>query len=79
MVREGLEDYQRYKSDKFTNNQPIKIVKDGKIVQSLSQDVQVGDVLLIEEDEFFPADMVLLATSQDNASCLVRTSSLDGE
>ena len=31
------------------------------------------------EDEFFPADMVLLATSQENASCLVKTSSLDGE
>ena len=79
ILREGLEDYERYKSDKITNNQPVRIVKDGKVDLGLSQDIQVGDVILIQEDEFFPADMVLLASSQENASCLVKTSSLDGE
>ena len=39
MLREGLEDYQRYKSDKVTNNQSVKIVKDGKVIESLSKDI----------------------------------------
>ena len=63
MLREGLEDYQRYKSDKVTNNQPVQIIKDGKVIESLSKDIEVGDIILINEDEFFPADMVLLASS----------------
>ena len=32
VVREGLEDWQRYKSDKLTNEQQIRIVKQGKVV-----------------------------------------------
>ena len=63
MLREGLEDYQRYKSDKVTNNQPVKTVKDGKVLDGLSKDIEVGDILFIQEDEFFPADLVLLASS----------------
>lgn len=35
--------------------------------------------MLVHEDDFFPADMILLATSNENATCLVKTSSLDGE
>ena len=79
MLREGLEDYQRYKQDKMTNKQPVKIVKDGGIVECESKDISVGDILLIHEDEFFPADLILLTTSKENATCLVKTSSLDGE
>jgi len=32
MLREGLEDYQRYKSDVKTNKMPIKFIKGGKII-----------------------------------------------
>ena len=67
MLREGLEDYQRYKSDKVTNHQVVKFVREGKVVEGESSDVKVGDVLLIEEDEFFPADLVLMASSNEKA------------
>ena len=79
MVREGIEDYQRYKSDKLTNRQQVFIVRKGKIQKVESKDIKVGDILVIMEDQFFPADMVLLASSNENASCFVKTSSLDGE
>ena len=36
-------------------------------------------MVLIHEDEFFPADLILLASSNEKASCLIKTSSLDGE
>lgn len=79
MLREGLEDYQRFKSDKVTNKTLVKVVKDGKIVEIESKELQVGDIVLVLEDEFFPADAVLLASSNEKATCLVKTSSLDGE
>lgn len=44
-----------------------------------AKDVRVGDLLLVEQDEMFPADLVLMASSDPDASCYIQTSSLDGE
>ena len=38
----------------------------------------VGDILLIREGECFPADLILLASSNEGV-CFIQTSSLDGE
>ena len=45
----------------------------------LSSEIQVGDIILIEQDRIFPSDIVLLATSNDDGTCFISTSSLDGE
>ena len=79
VIREGLEDYQRYKSDKVTNKQAVRIVRDGLVVEAESKDICTGDIVLVHEDEFFPADLILLASCNDKANCLIKTSSLDGE
>jgi len=79
MMREGLEDYQRYKSDVSTNRKAVKFVKDGKLGIGQAKDVQVGDLLLVNENEDFPADMVIVASSTPDATCYIQTSSLDGE
>ena len=71
MLREGLEDYQRYKSDVKTNSQRVKFVKKGTMQIGQSKDVKVGDLLLINENEEFPADMILVASSFPDASCFV--------
>lgn len=47
--------------------------------EKLWADVKCGDILLIEEGEHFPADMVILMSSAENGECFVQTSSLDGE
>jgi len=39
----------------------------------------VGDLLLINENEELPADIILIASSFPDASCYIQTSSLDGE
>ena len=44
-----------------------------------SKDVKVGDLLLINENEEFPADMIIVASSYPDAACFIQTSSLDGE
>ena len=71
MMREGLEDYQRYKSDVTTNRKTVKFIKNGKLIMGQAKDVKVGDLLLINENEDFPTDMIIIASSQSDAACFV--------
>jgi P-type E1-E2 ATPase len=43
-----------------------------------SKDLKTGDLVLMKDEETFPADLVLL-TSSNEGDCFVKTSSLDGE
>lgn len=38
----------------------------------------MGDVVRLESDEFIPADMVVLSTSEPEGLCYIETSNLDG-
>lgn len=78
MTREGIEDYLRYKSDKKTNSQLYKVLKNGW-KQTRSDEIRVGDIVMIDQGETFPADLVLLSTSSIDGICYIQTSSLDGE
>lgn len=44
-------------------------------------DIRVGDIVMINEGNIFPADMIFLHTGDPKAprSCWVNTKSLDGE
>lgn len=42
------------------------------------RDLLVGDVIRIEQGEYFPADVVVLKTS-DKGTCFIETKNLDGE
>ncbi|KAI7829948.1 PRMT5 arginine-N-methyltransferase-domain-containing protein [Kickxella alabastrina] len=41
--------------------------------------LHVGDIVLLHDGESVPADLVLLATSEDDGSCFIETKNLDGE
>ncbi|XP_035390770.1 probable phospholipid-transporting ATPase IH isoform X2 [Electrophorus electricus] len=78
-IKQGYEDWLRHKADNAINRCPVHVVQDGKVVCKQSRKLQVGDVVLVKEDETFPCDLILLSTSRDDGTCFVTTASLDGE
>jgi magnesium-transporting ATPase (P-type) len=43
------------------------------------KDIQVGDIVKVENKDSFPADIVMISTSEPQGLCYVETSNLDGE
>jgi len=41
--------------------------------------VAIGDIIKVQDEEFFPADLVMIATALPTNICYIETSSLDGE
>ena len=76
MFKDGLEDYQRYKSDLIQNNLQFEVLGIGLIP---SRDIKVGHVVIIYENQEIPADIVLLHTSETNGYSYIETKNLDGE
>ena len=79
MLKEGYEDFQRYKQDKEVNNKKATVVTGGHTVIKEWKDVEVGEILKVVKDESFPADMLLLQCSAENGIAFVDTMNLDGE
>ena len=79
-IKEAWEDYLRHKADKITNNVMYKrILPDGSMQQIPSCEIVSGDVIVLEDQEAIPADILVLACSDSDGTCYVDTSSLDGE
>lgn len=55
------------------------VVRDGNPVTVEWSEVVVGDICLVENEEMFPADMILLCSSNDCGIAHIETASLDGE
>jgi P-type E1-E2 ATPase len=81
-VREGFEDYMRYKKDKKANNKRYAIF-DSKNLKNFeikpSRKMHVGDTVKIFCDQEIPADICLIKSSNRNGICFLDTVNLDGE
>ncbi|XP_039126290.1 putative phospholipid-transporting ATPase 9 [Dioscorea cayenensis subsp. rotundata] len=82
MTKEAIEDFRRYRQDYEMNNRKIKVhvhQRDGTFEYTEWKNLRVGDVVKVEKDNFFPADLILLSSSYEDAICYVDTMNLDGE
>ena len=78
-LKDALEDLKRRKSDNEENSRKALVRKNGDWVKTMWKDINVGDLVKIEKNQFFPADIVLFASCESNGICYVETKNLDGE
>ena len=78
-IREAVEDFGRYKSDKQANRSASIKIENNNQKKNFWRDVVTGDLVLVKKDEQIPADMLQLSSSNEDGTAFMQTSNLDGE
>jgi magnesium-transporting ATPase (P-type) len=78
-IKDGIEDYRRYRADRKANITPYTIIRNGQEKRVKSQQIHPGDIIYITKGEQVPADLVLLSSSEIEGLCFIDTRQLDGE
>lgn len=66
-------------TDYFTNVQLLKSRHDIEYVQTEWRNLRVGDFVYLKNDDWIPADMILICSDGNNNEVFVETIALDGE
>ncbi|KAM3238395.1 phospholipid-transporting ATPase 2 isoform X1 [Capsicum annuum] len=89
-TKEAWDDYNRYLSDKKANEKEVWLVWKGIRKHIQAQDICVGNIVWLRENDEVPCDLVLIGTSDPQGLCYVevtfyccyiilQTAALDGE
>lgn len=78
-IKDLLEDLKRKKSDKEENFRKAKKWENGEWTECRWLDLKVGNIVQIVNDEYFPADLIILTSSDSKGIAYIETKNLDGE
>ncbi|KAL2632249.1 hypothetical protein R1flu_016935 [Riccia fluitans] len=79
LIKEAFEDRKRYMSDRIINSSSIEVLSGQYWIKTPWSKLSVGDVVKVHSDQFFPADLLFLASTNADGICYIETSNLDGE
>uniref|UniRef100_A0A803MBN0 Phospholipid-transporting ATPase n=1 Tax=Chenopodium quinoa TaxID=63459 RepID=A0A803MBN0_CHEQI len=79
LVKEAFEDWKRFQNDLSVNNTLVDVLQGQRWERIPWKRLQVGDIVRVKQDGYFPADILFLASTNADGVCYVETSNLDGE
>jgi phospholipid-translocating P-type ATPase (flippase) len=79
LLREAVEDRKRKRSDMFINHKQVVVLRNREERCIRWEQIKVGDIIKVVEREMIPADGILLCSSEEDGSCFLDTTNLDGE
>ena len=79
LIREALEDCSRMRLDSKQNNEPTMAYRNNKWEPTISGDLQIGELVIVTQDQTFPADLILIDSGLNDGISYIETATLDGE